>query len=165
MSLFKKPKKHGRNRGPVVEEEGDQEDDSIVEIQANINKLKQKEKDKKKKKEKKKVEEKKTTTLLSFEDEEENEEEEEFKVKKSSASRRLMKAKTKAEKEARFFAEPPPPPPYSPPRSLSTNGANGGTKHSTEDNDIAIVVKVISVHLSFISILQTVADRTSHWYT
>jgi len=141
MSLFKKPKKHGRNRGPVVEEEGDQEDDSIVEIQANINKLKQKEKDKKKKKEKKKVEEKKATTLLSFEDEEEDEEEEEFKVKKSSASRRLMKAKTKAEKEARFFAEPPPPPPYSPPRSLSTNGANGGTKHSTEDNDIAIVVK------------------------
>ena len=147
MSLFKKPKKHGRNRGPVVEEEEDQEDDSIMEIQANINKLKQKDKDKKKKKEKKKVEEKKAAPLLSFEDEQEDDEEESFKVKKSSASRRLMKAKTKAEKEARFFAEPPPPPPYSPPPSLSENGSNGKKYmdgYKSEDNDVAIVIKVSS---------------------
>ena len=152
MSFFKKVKKHGRNRNIVIEDEDEQEDDSIMEIQANINKLKQKDKDnKKKKKEKKKVEEKKAAPLLSFEDEQEDEEEESFKVKKSSASRRLMKQKTKAEKEARFFAEPPPPPPYSPPPSLSANGANNGRKkhmeeYKSEDNDVAIVIKVSSAN-------------------
>ena len=152
----------------MIEDEDDQEEDSIMEIQANINKLKQKDKDnKKKKKEKKKTEEKKSATLLSFEEEQEDDEEESFKVKKSSASRRLMKAKTKAEKEARFFAEPPPPPPYSPPHSLSANGANGGKKHmdeyKSEDHDVAIVIKVSSANQLYKSLLKTASAGWLEW--
>jgi len=51
MSMFRKPKKSLRNRGPigVEDEENEEQDDSIVEIYSNINKVKEKEEGKEKK--------------------------------------------------------------------------------------------------------------------
>jgi len=97
MSLFRKPKKNVRNRGPVGAEEDDEQDNSIEEIHSNISKLKQKKKDKKKNKDKPKDEKK---SLLSFDDDmEEEEEAEEFKIKKSKESRRLIKQKEREKKD------------------------------------------------------------------
>ena len=97
MSMFRKPKKSLRNRGPigVEDEENEEQDDSIVEIYSNINKVKEKKKEKKKKSEKVKDEKK---SLLSFDDDLE-EDVEEFKIKKSKESRRLIKQKEKDRKE------------------------------------------------------------------
>jgi len=95
MSLFRKPKKSLRNRGPVEQDEDDEQDNSIEEIHSNISKLKQKKKDKKKNKDKPKDEKK---SLLSFDDEME-EETEEFVIKKSKESRRLIKQKEKGKKD------------------------------------------------------------------
>jgi len=88
-------KKSLRNRGPVEQDEDDEQDNSIEEIHSNISKLKQKKKDKKKNKDKPKDEKK---SLLSFDDDME-EETEEFVIKKSKESRRLIKQKEKGKKD------------------------------------------------------------------
>lgn len=98
MSLFRKPKKNVRNRGPLEAKESDEEhDNGIEEIHASINKLKDKKKAKKNKSKDQDKTEKKSS-LLSFDDEHEEEDSVDFKVKKSSASRKLIKQREKGKK-------------------------------------------------------------------
>jgi len=140
MSLFRKPKKTLRNRGPLELEDDDEQDNSIEEIHSNISKLKQKKKDKKKNKEKPKDEKK---SLLSFDDE--VEEEEEFVIKKSKESRRLIKQKERVKKddyrENRSRKNSPDIEIYTP------KPKNGGSTNKYDNNvkiiddDIEIVLK------------------------
>eukprot|EP00090_Calanus_glacialis_P046886 TRINITY_DN9429_c0_g1_i2.p1 TRINITY_DN9429_c0_g1~~TRINITY_DN9429_c0_g1_i2.p1 ORF type:complete len:807 (-),score=326.26 TRINITY_DN9429_c0_g1_i2:237-2657(-) len=144
MSLFRKPKKTLRNRGPVEPEEDDDQDNSIEEIHSNISKLKQKKKDKKKNKDKPKDEKK---SLLSFDDDIEEEETEEFKIKKSKESRRLIKQKEKEKKDDfkervnsnRSRKSSPDVEIYHPKNGRSTNNHDNNVK--IIDDDIEIVLK------------------------
>ena len=141
MSMFRKPKKSLRNRGPigVEDEENEEQDDSIVEIYSNINKVKEKKKEKKKKSEKIKDEKK---SLLSFDDDLE-EDVEEFKIKKSKESRRLIKQKEKDKKEnvgAHHNINDKPSGSPERDNNDSKNGHNDVKK--IIDDDLEIVLKV-----------------------
>ena len=145
MSLFRKPKKNVRNRGPVEPEEEDDQDNSIEEIHSNISKLKQKKKDKKKNKDKPKDEKK---SLLSFDDDMEEEDAEEFKIKKSKESRRLIKQKERERKDDfkerintdRFRKNSPDVEILAPKNGRHTNNHDNNVK--IIDDDIEIVLKV-----------------------
>jgi len=141
MSLFRKPRKALRNRGPVEPEEDDDQDNSIEEIHSNISKLKQKKQEKKKNKDKQKDEKK---SLLSFDDELE-EETEEFVIKKSKESRRLIKQKERGKKDD--FRENKPrknTPDYENYTSKDVgpiNNHDNGHNVKIIDDDIEIVLK------------------------
>lgn len=158
MSLFRKPRKALRNRGPVEPEEDDDQDNSIEEIHSNISKLKQKKQEKKKNKDKQKDEKK---SLLSFDDELE-EETEEFVIKKSKESRRLIKQKERGKKDD--FRENKPrknTPDYENYTSKDVgpiNNHDNGHNVKIIDDDIEIVLKV-GITISKYSPL-----NTSHTY-
>jgi len=141
MSLFRKPKKALRNRGPVEPEDDDDQDNSIEEIHSNISKLKQKKQEKKKIKDKQKDEKK---SLLSFDDEFEDETEE-FVIKKSKESRRLIKQKERGKKDDFRENKPRKNSPefenFKPKHIGPTNNHDNGNNVKIIDDDIEIVLK------------------------